>query len=35
MEGAPHFSVWDAVNEPNSHNGFLAQRLLRFLQQRL
>jgi acetyl esterase/lipase len=35
MEGAPHFWVWDPVDEPNSHNGFLAPRLLRFLQQRL
>ena len=35
VEGAPHFWVSDPVDEPNSHNGFLAPRLLRFLQQRL
>jgi len=35
VEGAPHFWVWDPVEEPDSHNGFLAPRLLRFLEQRL
>ena len=35
VEGAPHFWVWDPVAEPESHNGFLAPRLLRFLAQRL
>ena len=35
LEGAPHYWVWDPVDEVNSHNGFLAPRLLRFLQQRL
>lgn len=35
VDGAPHFWVWDPVSEPESHNGFLAPRLLRFLQQRL
>jgi hypothetical protein len=34
VEGAPHFWVWDPVDE-SSHNGFLAPRLLRFLAQRL
>ena len=35
LEGSPHFWVWDPVDEPNSQNGYLAPRLLRFLQQRL
>jgi acetyl esterase/lipase len=34
VEGAPHFWVWDPVDD-SSHNGFLAPRLLRFLEQRL
>lgn len=34
VQGAPHFWVWDPVAEPDSHNGFLAPRLLRFLAQR-
>lgn len=35
LEGAAHFWVVDPVDEPGSHNGFLAPRLLRFLQLRL
>ena len=35
VEGAPHFWVWDPVEGTDSHNGFLAPRLLRFLAQRL
>ena len=35
LEGAPHFWMVDPVDEPGSHNGFLAPRLLRFLQLRL
>ena len=34
VEGAPHFWVWDPVDDTNP-NGFLAPRLLRFLAQRL
>jgi acetyl esterase/lipase len=34
VEGAPHFWVWDAVDDTNL-NGFLAPKLLRFLAQRL
>jgi acetyl esterase/lipase len=34
VEGAPHFWVSDPVDE-TSYNGFLAPKLLRFLQQRL
>jgi acetyl esterase/lipase len=34
VEGAPHFWVWDPVDDTNP-NGFLAPKLLRFLQQRL
>lgn len=34
IEGAPHFWVWDPVDDTNP-NGFLAPKLLRFLQQRL
>jgi acetyl esterase/lipase len=32
---APHFWVGDPLDEPGSYPGFLAPRLLRFLQQRL
>jgi acetyl esterase/lipase len=35
VEGAPHFWVSEPVEEPGTYNGFLAPRLLRFLQQRL
>ena len=34
VEGAPHFWVWDPVDDTNP-NGFLAPNLLRFLEQRL
>ena len=34
VEGAPHFWVWDPVDDTNP-NGFLAPKLLRFLAQRL
>jgi acetyl esterase/lipase len=34
VEGAPHFWVWDPVDDTNP-NGFLAPKLLRFLKQRL
>jgi len=32
---APHFWIGDPIDEPGSHSGFFAQRLLRFLQARL
>jgi acetyl esterase/lipase len=35
VTGAPHFWASDPVDEPNSHGGFVATRLLRFLQARL
>jgi acetyl esterase/lipase len=35
MQGAPHFWMWDPIDEPNSWPGFLAPRLLRFLAERL
>jgi acetyl esterase/lipase len=35
IEGAPHFWVWEPVDEPGTANNFLAPRLLRFLEQRL
>ena len=35
VEGAPHFWVWEPVDEPGTSNNFLAPRLLRFLEQRL
>ncbi len=35
LEGAPHFWVWEPVDEPGTANHFLAPRLLRFLEQRL
>ncbi|MSQ18373.1 MAG: alpha/beta hydrolase [Betaproteobacteria bacterium] len=35
VTGAPHFWMADPINEPNSHAGFLAPRLLRFLQMKL
>lgn len=34
-QAAPHFWIWDPVDEVGSHNGFLAPRLLRFLSDRL
>src|SRR5262249_50109056 len=35
VPGAPHFWMWDPLDEPTSFTGFLAPRLLRFLQQQL
>jgi hypothetical protein len=35
VEGAPHFWASDPIHEDGSFSGFLAPRLLRFLQQRL
>ena len=35
LEGAPHFWVSDPIDETGSFTGFLAPRLLRFLQARL
>ena len=35
MAGAPHFWMYDPIDEPTSHTGFLAPRLVRFLQAQL
>jgi len=35
LAGAPHFWIGDPIDEPGSHSGFFAPRLLRFLQARL
>ena len=35
LHGAPHYWLSDPVDEPMSHAGFLAPRLLRFLAERL
>jgi pimeloyl-ACP methyl ester carboxylesterase len=35
VPGAPHFWMWDPLDEPTSFTGFVAPRLLRFLQQQL
>ena len=35
VAGAPHFWIGDPIDEPGSYSGFLAPRLLRFLQARL
>jgi acetyl esterase/lipase len=35
VPGAPHFWVRDPIDEPTSYTGFLAPRLLRFLQNQL
>jgi acetyl esterase/lipase len=35
MHGAPHYWLSDPIEEPGSHTGFLALRLLRFLAERL
>ena len=35
LPGAPHFWCADPIDEPGSHTGFLAPRLLRFLQAKL
>ena len=32
VPGAPHFWMWDPIDEPTSYTGFLAPRLVRFLQ---
>jgi acetyl esterase/lipase len=35
VHGAPHYWLSDPIEEPDSHAGFLAPRLLRFLAERL
>lgn len=35
LQGAPHFWISDPIDEPNSFTGFLAPRLLRFLERQL
>lgn len=35
VHGAPHYWLSDPIEEPGSHSGFVAPRLLRFLQERL
>jgi len=35
LQGAPHFWMSDPIDEPQSHTGFLAPRLVRFLQSQL
>jgi acetyl esterase/lipase len=35
VSGAPHYWLSDPIDEPMSHSGFLAPRLLRFLAERL
>lgn len=35
IEGAPHFWISDPIEEPHSYAGFLAPKLLRFLNERL
>jgi acetyl esterase/lipase len=35
VHGAPHYWLSDPIDEPTSHSGFLAPRLLRFLAERL
>ena len=35
VPGAPHYWMNDPIDEPGSHSGFLAPRLLRFLAERL
>ena len=35
VPGAPHFWMWDPIDEPTSFPGSVAPRLLRFLQQQL
>jgi acetyl esterase/lipase len=34
-QGAPHYWLNDPIEEPGSYSGFMAPRLLRFLQERL
>jgi acetyl esterase/lipase len=35
LHGAPHYWLSDPIEEPGSHSGFLAPRLLRYLAERL
>ncbi|HEY7302146.1 MAG TPA: alpha/beta hydrolase fold domain-containing protein [Xanthobacteraceae bacterium] len=35
VEGAPHFWMYDPIDEPHSYAGFLAPKVLRFLSERL
>jgi acetyl esterase/lipase len=35
MQGAPHYWLSDPIEEPGSYSGFMAPRLVRFLQERL
>src|SRR5262249_37126343 len=35
VHGAPHYWLSDPIDEPGSHTGFVAPRLLRFLAERL
>jgi acetyl esterase/lipase len=35
VPGAPHYWMWDAIDEPTSYTAFLAPRLLRFLESQL
>jgi acetyl esterase/lipase len=35
VQGAPHYWLNDPIEEPGSYSGFIAPRLLRFLQERL
>jgi acetyl esterase/lipase len=35
VQGAPHYWLNDPIEEPASYSGFLAPRLMRFLQERL
>jgi acetyl esterase/lipase len=35
VHGAPHYWLSDPIEEPGSHTGFVAPRLLRFLEERL
>jgi acetyl esterase/lipase len=35
LQGAPHYWGSDPIDEPNSFSGFLAPRLMRFLQEKL
>ena len=35
VEGAPHYWLSDPIEEPGSHSGFLAPRLLRFMKEQL
>src|SRR5262249_1564051 len=34
VQGAPHYWLSDPIEEPASYSGFLAPRLMRFLQER-